>query len=89
VIGAQGVGCLEVIKGPALLPFRIDVDAAAGNSLQAALQLALQRWRQGGLRVDVPRDALAYDPSPAAHLAVLQHWVERLRSDAGFAQFKR
>jgi glycosyltransferase involved in cell wall biosynthesis len=89
VIGAQGVGCLEVIKGPALLPFCIDVDAAAGNSLQAALQLALQRWRQGGLRVDVPRDALAYDPSPAAHLAVLQHWVERLRSDAGFAQFKR
>ncbi len=83
VIGATGIGCLEVLKAPALLPFRIEAQAGADDSLQAAVQLALQRWRHGGLRVETPLAALAYDPSPAAHLRLLQHWVARLRREAG------
>jgi glycosyltransferase involved in cell wall biosynthesis len=81
VIAAQGIGCLEVLKAPALLPFRID----APGSLEAAVALALQRWQAGALRIADPRVALAYDPSPAAHLDLLMHWVARLRAEAGLA----
>lgn len=75
LIGAVGMGCMEVVQGHAALPFDIDT----GGSLEAAIQEALQRWRSGTLRVDDPRSALGYDPSVEAHLDALLGWVSHLR----------
>lgn len=78
LIGARGMGCLEVIGGDALLPF----DVADGASLDAAIAQALQRWRAGRLALVDPRASLRYDPSAQAHLDALLGWVERLRNAA-------
>jgi glycosyltransferase involved in cell wall biosynthesis len=75
LIGATGMGCMEVIAPPAALAFRVDAPA----SLQAAIEQALARWRAGSLVVDEPRAALGYDPSADAHLDALLSWVARLR----------
>jgi glycosyltransferase involved in cell wall biosynthesis len=80
VIGAIGMGCMEVLQGQASLPFHIDTP----GSLDAAIAQALARWREGTLAVADPRAALGYDPSVDAHLNALLGWVARLR-EAGAA----
>lgn len=75
LVGAEGMGCMEVIRGDAALPFAPD----RPGSLAQALDTALARWRAGTLAVADPRAALAYDPSVDAHLDALLAWVERLR----------
>ena len=76
LIGARGMGCMEVIGGAAALPFEVDQPA----SLQAAIDLALARWRTGQLGVGQPLDALGYDPSVDVHVDALLAWVQRLRA---------
>ena len=78
VLGAVGMGCMEVLQGDGALPFRLDEP----DGLARAVAQALARWRAGTLRVADPRAALAYDPSPAAHLDLLLGWQARLRRQA-------
>lgn len=75
LIGAEGMGCMEVLSGDAAWSFKPD-DAA---SLERAIGEALTRWRAGTLEVAEPRSAIGYDPSVDAHLDALLAWVERLR----------
>ena len=79
LIGAAGMGCMEVIAAPAVIPFEIDTPA----SLSAAIDEALTRWRTGTLPVADPRAALRYDPSVQAHLDALLAGVQRLRQARG------
>ncbi len=76
LIGEAGMGCMEVIREPAAIPFRID----SAGSLQAAIDTALTRWRDGTLAVADPRAALAYDPSVDVHLDALLAHVAELRA---------
>ena len=76
LIGAAGMGCMEVIDTPAALPFAID----APGSLQAAIEQVLARRRAGTLVVAEPHAALRYDPSAQAHLDALLACVEQLRA---------
>ncbi len=75
LIGAVGMGCMEVVQGPAALPFHIDTP----GSLEAAIMQALARWNDGTLGVADPCAALGYDPSVDTHLDALLGWVARLR----------
>jgi glycosyltransferase involved in cell wall biosynthesis len=74
LIGAEGMGCMEVLTAEAALPFRVDQP----GSLDAALAQAIERWRQGTLGVKDPLAALRYDPSVDTHLDRLLAWVDRL-----------
>lgn len=76
LIGAAGMGCMEVLGGPAALPFEVDVP----GSLAAVIDVALARWRDGTLAVPNPQHALRYNPSVAAHLDALLAHVARLRA---------
>ncbi len=76
LIGAEGMGCMEVVLGDARLPFRID----SAGSLEAAIDQALARWRGGKLIVPDPRQALGYDPSVDRHLDELLACVQRLQA---------
>lgn len=76
LIGAAGMGCMEVIAPSAGLPFDIDQP----GSLQAAIEQTLARWKAGTLVVDDPRAALRYDPSVDVHLDALLACVHRLRA---------
>ena len=67
IVAQQGVGCAEVMKPPGAIPF----DNTRPGSLDGAIEAALQRWREGTLRVDDPAAALAYDPAVDAHLDAL------------------
>jgi glycosyltransferase involved in cell wall biosynthesis len=80
LIGATGMGCMEVLHGDAATPFDADAPAEAPHSLDAAIASALARWRQGTLTVAEPLAALTYDPSVDVHLDVLLGWVARLRA---------
>lgn len=79
LIGAEGMGCMEVLQGDGVLPFRIGEPARSAHSLQHAIQTALARWHEGKLAVEDPRAALRYDPSADAHLQALLDIVDRLR----------
>lgn len=81
LIGAAGMGCLEVLDGSAATAFRLDAD---GGGLQAVIASALARWRAGPTTtLPQPQLALRYDPSVQAHLDALLGWVERLRAARG------
>lgn len=77
VLLASNVGCAEVIREPAALLFELD-DAA---SLEAAMQLACQRWAAGDSRLKTPANLLGYDPSVVAHVAALLSMVRELAPD--------
>lgn len=76
LIGEAAMGCMEVIREPAAIPFRID----QSGSLQGAIDAALARWHAGTLNVADPRAALAYDPSVDVHLDALLSHVAGLRA---------
>lgn len=76
LIGEAGMGCMEVIRAPAAIPFRIE----SQGSLQAAIDTALARWRGGTLGIADPRAMLAYDPSVDVHLDALLGHVADLRA---------
>lgn len=80
LIGANGMGCMEVLQGDGVMPFTIGTPAAQTGSLAQAIDEALSRWRRGTLRVSTPMAALRYDPSADAHVKALLAHVEALRS---------
>ena len=71
VLLAEGVGCAEVIRAPAAIPFALDQPNGRPNSLDAALATAVQRWQAGTHRVVAPLDALTYDPNVDVHVGAL------------------
>lgn len=76
LIGALGMGCMEVLRGAAALP----LDLQQPDSLAQAIEAALARWREGRLTLPAPQACLGYDPSVQAHLDALLGWVARLRA---------
>jgi glycosyltransferase involved in cell wall biosynthesis len=76
LIGEAAMGCMEVIRAPAAIPFCID----QRGSLQGAIDAAMARWRAGTLRVADPLSALGYDPSVDAHLDELLARAAQLRA---------
>ncbi len=67
VLLASDVGCAEVIRGAGQIGF----DRADAASFEAAVEVALTRWRSGTARLAEPRASLAYDPSVAVHVDAL------------------
>ena len=80
LIGAEGMGCMEVLTGDGVLPFTLDSSAREAASLDQAIDQALARWRGDRLLIADPMAALLYDPSPEAHLQALLKWVDMLRA---------
>jgi glycosyltransferase involved in cell wall biosynthesis len=78
VLLADGVGCAEVIRAPVAIPFALD----APKGLDAAVAIAVQRWRDRTHRLAVPRDALGYDPSVEVHVGALLAIAERVAATA-------
>jgi glycosyltransferase involved in cell wall biosynthesis len=71
VLLARGVGCGEVIRAPAQLPFSLDAPAGGGDGFAAAVDAALARHRAGCSRLDDPRACLGYDLDVEGHAAAL------------------
>jgi glycosyltransferase involved in cell wall biosynthesis len=67
VLLAKGVGCAEVIRAPAAVPFGLDDPAG----LTEAVGHAVARWRTNTHRLAEPLVCLGYDPSVAVHVAAL------------------
>ncbi len=74
VLVAEGAGCAEVIREPALLPFSLTEPASLG----AAVAAATERWRQDRHRLERPASLLAYDPGVAPHVDALLALVRSL-----------
>jgi hypothetical protein len=70
VLCAQGVGCAEVLRPPAQLPFGLDVVSGPG-SFAAAVEQAVAIQRAGTHRLSDPRAQLGYDPSVDVHVREL------------------
>ena len=68
VLVARNVGCAEVIRAPAGLPFDLD---AGPDGLHRAVAAAVERWRAGTHRLADPHACLGYDPSVATHVQAL------------------
>ncbi len=79
LIGAEGMGCMEVLQGDGVLPFQLDAAPGQPGSLDQAIATALTRWREGKLAVADPKAALRYDPSVDTHVQALLQHVTRLR----------
>ncbi len=75
VIAADEAGCVEVMRPPAVLPFRLDDPA----SFDAAIDTVLSRWRDDSLRIADPAATLDYDPSVDRHVSQLLGWIDALR----------
>ena len=71
VLLAEQVGCAEVLKDAAGLPFQIGQPASLGKAVERALNL----WKSGAHRLESPRDHLGYDPSVDVHLDALLRWA--------------
>lgn len=78
VLLAANAGCAEVIVGTGRHVF----SHADPGSLAAALADATARWQAGAHRLANPRDALAYDPTVAAHIDALLSLARALVREA-------
>lgn len=67
VLVADQVGCAEVLKGSAGLPFTLGRPASLVEVVEGALAL----WQAGTHRLESPRAQLGYDPSVGVHLDAL------------------
>lgn len=74
VLLADNVGCAEVIRAPAQIPFTL----ARPESLGVAVAGAVERWRSGTHRLDTPAAHLTYDPLVATHVDALLALAEAL-----------
>jgi glycosyltransferase involved in cell wall biosynthesis len=75
LIGAEGMGCMEVLQGDGVLPFDLGAPSGDQHSLTQVIKQAIVRWQKGSLRVKDPMAALDYDPSANAHVLAL---IERV-----------
>jgi glycosyltransferase involved in cell wall biosynthesis len=71
VLVADQVGCAEILKGSAGLPFTLGQPA----SLMEAVERAVALWKAGAHRLASPREHLGYDPSVGVHLDALLRWA--------------
>jgi glycosyltransferase involved in cell wall biosynthesis len=71
VLLARGVGCAEVIRGLAQLPFNLDASPGDSAGFAAAVDAAMGRRRDGRHRLDDPRSFLSYDSGVEAHVSAL------------------
>jgi glycosyltransferase involved in cell wall biosynthesis len=71
VLLARGVGCAEVIREPAQLPFDLDAATGAAEAFAAAVDAALALRRAGRHRLEEPRSYLRYDCGVEAHVSAL------------------
>ena len=78
VLLARGVGCAEVIREPAQLPFDLDAAAGADETFAAAVGAALALRRAGHHRLEDPRSYLSYDTGVEAHVSALLELVRAL-----------
>lgn len=83
VLCAQGVGCAEVLRAPAQLPFRLDAADADGDSFAAAVAEAVRRHAAGTHRIADPLAHLGYDPSVAHHVRELLALAESIAAQRG------
>lgn len=79
LIGAKGMGCMEVLSGEAVLPFDLEAPQGSPQELTQVIIQAVKKWQAGQLRVTDPLAALSYDPSANAHVQALLEHVEKLR----------
>lgn len=77
LLGAEGMGCMEVLQDDAVVPFNLVTHAGPG-SLDNGIANMLQRWRSGVARVTQPLASLSYDPSVESHLSVLEGLVQQM-----------
>ena len=68
---ARGVGCAEVIRAPAQLPFSLDAAAGDGQDFTAAVDAALALRRANRHRLEDPRSLLNYDAGVEPHVSAL------------------
>jgi glycosyltransferase involved in cell wall biosynthesis len=80
LIGASGMGCMEVLQGDGVISFTLDQAATDEASLARAIDKALTRWKQGILRVSEPMAALRYDPSTDVHVKALLAHADALKA---------
>lgn len=80
LVGAEGMGCMEVLQGDAVLPFQIYTATKQQASLQQAIEQVIERWQAGTLSIAKPLANLRYDPTVDAHLNALLTHVEELRA---------
>ncbi|MBI5924988.1 MAG: glycosyltransferase family 4 protein [Aquabacterium sp.] len=80
LVGAEGMGCMEVLQGDGVIPFKIEAATSQQASLHVAIAQVLSRWRAGTLQVADPLKALRYDPTVDAHLQALLRHVDQLRA---------
>ncbi len=78
VLCAEGVGCAEVLRAPAQIPFRLDTGDADPGSFAAAIDEAVKRHAAGTHRIADPLAHLGYDPSVAHHVHELLALAEAL-----------
>lgn len=88
VLCAHGVGCAEVLRLPAQIPFRLDAGAVDADGFAAAVAEAVGRHESGTHRVDEPRALLGYDPSVSHHVNELL-WLARSLDERRSAQSGR
>lgn len=79
VLCARGVGCGEVLREPAQIPFTLDADDEAPDSFAAAVAEAVRRRAAGSHRIGDPLAHLGYDPSVAHHVRELLAMAGTLR----------
>jgi glycosyltransferase involved in cell wall biosynthesis len=79
VLCAQGVGCAEVLREPAQIPFRLDTDDSDRDGFAAAVATAVERHAAGMHRLAQPLAHLGYDPSVAHHVRELLSLAAALR----------
>lgn len=83
VLCARGVGCAEVLREPAQIPFRLDGEDAADDGFAAAVAEAARRRAAGSHRIAEPLACLDYDPSVAHHVRKLLSLAEALAAQRG------
>lgn len=79
VLCAQGVGCAEVLRPPAQIPFALDAGGEAPDGFPAAVAEAVKRHAAGVHRIADPLAHLGYDPSVAHHVRELLALAGSLR----------
>jgi glycosyltransferase involved in cell wall biosynthesis len=83
VLCARGVGCAEVLRAPAQIPFTLDAGDDAPDGFAAAVAEAVKRRAAGTHRIADPLAHLGYDPSVAHHVRELLSLAEALALQRG------
>ena len=75
LILADNVGCAEVVRDTAQIAFKLNEP----GSFEAAITLAIHRWKAEAHRIDAPLSCLNYDPSVAVHVSALMQLASSMK----------